>query len=52
MEGPGEAALTILRRAVDLLRPLGASSLLGVALNNLGEVYYGARRPGFGREVL
>ena len=41
MHGPGEAALQNMRRAVDLLRPLGASSLLGVALNNLGEVYYG-----------
>ena len=41
MDGPGEAALTNVRRAVDLLRPLGASSLLGVALNNLGDVYYG-----------
>jgi tetratricopeptide (TPR) repeat protein len=41
MQGPGEAALTNVRRAVDLLRPLGASSLLGVALNNLGFVYYG-----------
>jgi DNA-binding SARP family transcriptional activator len=41
MDGPGEAALTNVRRAVDLLRPLGMSSLLGVALNNLGFVYYG-----------
>jgi DNA-binding SARP family transcriptional activator/tetratricopeptide (TPR) repeat protein len=41
MEGPGEAALTNVRRAVDLLRPLGVSSLLGVALNNLGDLYYG-----------
>jgi tetratricopeptide (TPR) repeat protein len=40
MEGPGEAALTNVRRAVDLLRPQGASSLLGVALNNLGDLYY------------
>jgi DNA-binding SARP family transcriptional activator/tetratricopeptide (TPR) repeat protein len=39
MEGPGEAALTSYRRAVDLLRPLGVSSLLGVAMNNLGDVY-------------
>ena len=41
MDGPGEAALTNVRRAVDLLRPLGESSLLGVAINNLGFVYYG-----------
>jgi DNA-binding SARP family transcriptional activator/tetratricopeptide (TPR) repeat protein len=41
MEGPGEAALANVRRAVDLLRPLGVSSLLGVALNNLGDLYYG-----------
>jgi DNA-binding SARP family transcriptional activator/tetratricopeptide (TPR) repeat protein len=41
MEGPGEAALTYMRRGVELLRPRGASSLLAVALNNLGDVYYG-----------
>jgi DNA-binding SARP family transcriptional activator/tetratricopeptide (TPR) repeat protein len=41
MNGPGEAALTNVRRAVDLLRPLGVSALLGVAINNLGFVYYG-----------
>ena len=41
MEGPGEAALANVRRAVDLLRPLGVSSLLGVAINNLGDLYYG-----------
>jgi tetratricopeptide (TPR) repeat protein len=29
-----------MRRAVELLRPMGATSLLGVAVNNLGEVYY------------
>jgi DNA-binding SARP family transcriptional activator/tetratricopeptide (TPR) repeat protein len=40
MAGPGEAALANVRRAVDLLRPLGVSSLLGVALNNLGDLYY------------
>ncbi len=40
MEGPGEAALRYVRRAVDLLRPLGVSSILGVALNNLGDLYY------------
>ena len=41
MNGPGEAALTNVQRGVDLLRPLGTSSLLGVAINNLGFVYYG-----------
>jgi len=41
MEGPGEAALANVRRAVDLLRPLGVSSILGVAINNLGDLYYG-----------
>ncbi|HEX4088671.1 MAG TPA: BTAD domain-containing putative transcriptional regulator [Trebonia sp.] len=41
MQGPGEAALTNMRRGVELLRPRGVSSLLGVALNNLGDVYYG-----------
>ncbi len=40
MDGPGEAALRSMRRAVELLRPDGATALLGVALNNLGEVYY------------
>jgi DNA-binding SARP family transcriptional activator len=40
MNGPGEAALANVRRAVDLLRPLGASSILGVAMNNLGDLYY------------
>ena len=40
MDGPGEAALRNMRRAVELLRPNGATALLGVALNNLGEVYY------------
>jgi tetratricopeptide (TPR) repeat protein len=29
-----------LQLAVDLLRPAGASSVLGIALNNLGEVYW------------
>jgi len=41
MRGPGEEALTYLRLAVDLLRPTGVSSLSAVALNNLGEVYFG-----------
>jgi tetratricopeptide (TPR) repeat protein len=40
MDGPGEAALHNMRRAVELLRPGGATALLGAALNNLGEVYY------------
>jgi DNA-binding SARP family transcriptional activator/tetratricopeptide (TPR) repeat protein len=40
LQGDDEAALTNMQRAVDLLRPLGASPLLGVAVNNLGEVYY------------
>ena len=40
MDGPGEAALRNMRRAVELLRPMGSTSLLGVAVNNLGEVYY------------
>jgi DNA-binding SARP family transcriptional activator len=40
MDGPGEAALRNMSRAVELLRPGGATSLLGTALNNLGEVYY------------
>ena len=29
-----------MQHAVDLLRPMGASSLRGIALNNLGEVYW------------
>ena len=40
MDGAGEDALRYLRRAADLLEPTGASSLLSVALNNLGEVYF------------
>jgi tetratricopeptide (TPR) repeat protein len=40
MHGAGEDALGYLRRAVDLLEPLGASSLRSAALNNLGEVYF------------
>jgi DNA-binding SARP family transcriptional activator/tetratricopeptide (TPR) repeat protein len=39
MHGAGEDALNYLRRAADLLEPMGASSLRSVALNNLGEVY-------------
>ena len=41
MHGPGEEALQYMRRAVDLLEPMGAISLRSVALNNLGEVYFG-----------
>jgi len=41
MHGPGEDALGYMRRAADLLEPMGADSLRGVALNNLGEVYFG-----------
>jgi DNA-binding SARP family transcriptional activator len=40
VNGPGENALQYMQHAVDLLLPTGASSLLAVALNNLGEVYY------------
>ena len=41
MHGAGEDALRYLRRAATLLEPLGAISLRSVALNNLGEVYFG-----------
>jgi DNA-binding SARP family transcriptional activator len=41
LHGPGEEALRYMRLAVDLLRPAGAESMLAVALNNLGEVYFG-----------
>jgi DNA-binding SARP family transcriptional activator len=41
IHGPGEDALRYLRRAATLLEPTGASSLRSVALNNLGEVYFG-----------
>ena len=40
IRGPGEEALRAMRLAVDLLRPAGASSMLAVALNALGEVYF------------
>jgi len=40
MHGASEHALSYLRRAVDLLEPMGASSLRVTALNNLGEAYY------------
>jgi DNA-binding SARP family transcriptional activator len=41
MEGPGAAALKSMRHAVDLLRPMGTSARLAMALNNLGEVHLG-----------
>ena len=40
VHGPGEDALRYMRRAADLLEPMGATSLRSVALNNLGEVYF------------
>jgi DNA-binding SARP family transcriptional activator/tetratricopeptide (TPR) repeat protein len=40
LHGPGEDALRYMRRAADLLEPMGADSLRGVALNNLGEVHF------------
>ena len=39
--GAGEDAIRYLRRAATLLEPMGATSLRSVALNNLGEVYFG-----------
>jgi tetratricopeptide (TPR) repeat protein len=41
LSGPGPDALRYMRLAVDLLEPAGATSLRAVALNNLGEVYFG-----------
>jgi DNA-binding SARP family transcriptional activator len=41
MQGPGEDALRYLQLAADLLRTPDALSLRAVALNNLGEVYFG-----------
>ena len=41
VDGPGQDALRYMRRAADLLEPMGATSLRSVALNNLGEVYFG-----------
>src|SRR6185437_11937281 len=41
IHGAGEDALQYLRRAATLLEPMGAISLRSVALNNLGEVYFG-----------
>ncbi len=40
MHGAGEDALRYMRRAADLLEPMGVSSLRAAALNNLGEVYF------------
>ena len=40
VHGPGRDALRYLRRAAELLAPMGAISLRSVALNNLGEVYF------------
>lgn len=41
INGAGEDALRYLRRAAALLEPMGAIPLRAVALNNLGEVYFG-----------
>jgi DNA-binding SARP family transcriptional activator len=41
MYGANEDALRYLRRAAELLEPMGAISLRSVALNTLGEVYFG-----------
>lgn len=41
VHGPGLDALHYMHHAADLLEPMGAISLRGVALNNLGEVYFG-----------
>jgi DNA-binding SARP family transcriptional activator len=41
VHGPGEDALRYMRLAVELLRPAGPESMLAIALNNLGEVYFG-----------
>jgi DNA-binding SARP family transcriptional activator len=41
MDGPGGAALKSMRHAVDLLRPMGPSERLAMAVNNLGEVHLG-----------
>jgi tetratricopeptide (TPR) repeat protein len=41
IRGAGEDALRYLRRAAALLEPAGATTLRSVALNNLGEVYFG-----------
>ena len=44
MHGAGEDALRYLKHAAELLEPMGATSLRSVALNNLGEVYFGLGR--------
>jgi tetratricopeptide (TPR) repeat protein len=41
MHGAGEDALRYLKHAAELLEPTGATSHRSVALNNLGEVYFG-----------
>jgi DNA-binding SARP family transcriptional activator/tetratricopeptide (TPR) repeat protein len=41
LHGPGEDALRYMQLAVDLLRPAGPGSMLAIALNNLGEAYFG-----------
>ena len=41
VDGPGQDALRYMRRAADLLQPMGAISLRSAALNNLGEVHFG-----------
>jgi tetratricopeptide (TPR) repeat protein len=41
MRGAGEDALRYLKHAAELLEPMGATSHRSVALNNLGEVYFG-----------
>lgn len=40
IHGAGGDALRYMRGAVDLLEPMGVSSLRAAALNNLGEVYF------------
>jgi tetratricopeptide (TPR) repeat protein len=41
VHGPSEAARDYMQRAADLLRDMDQPSLRGIALNNLGEVYFG-----------
>ncbi|MGD0706089.1 MAG: BTAD domain-containing putative transcriptional regulator [Trebonia sp.] len=45
IRGVGADALRYMQLAVDLLKPTGASSLRGIALNNLGEVYWELGNP-------
>ena len=40
LRGLGPDSLRYIQHAAELLRPMGASSLRGVALNNLGDVYW------------